>query len=175
MTAMLKSFQGVVLCDTYIKNLFPATVRYSYLAKMETSKVYLGIADFAFNHWMCEWIEDLYFSGDFTLGLICGFFNTSLITRHLTTTLYLNSPAREVYVSWCDHYNITFRFKLRPGIEFHLYISTAPCGDSAIFAPSDINTDQQDQAGGDGKHHPIFENKKQGVLRTKVENGRLMR
>ncbi|XP_077972507.1 double-stranded RNA-specific adenosine deaminase-like isoform X1 [Styela clava] len=63
------------------------------------------------------------------------------------------------------------KYDLNPGIEFHLFINTAPCGDSAIFAPSDAATDQPGQDGSDGLHHPVFENNKQGLLRTKVENG----
>nr|CAB3220007.1 double-stranded RNA-specific adenosine deaminase-like [Phallusia mammillata] len=61
------------------------------------------------------------------------------------------------------------RLCLKPGISFHLYISTAPCGDSALFAKSDM--DNSEGESGDGVHKPLFDNKKQGVLRTKVENG----
>lgn len=44
--------------------------------------------------------------------------------------------------------------------------STAPCGDGALFDKSCSETG--DEVGG---HQPLFENAKQGKLRTKVENG----
>ncbi|KAM5129887.1 double-stranded RNA-specific adenosine deaminase isoform 2-T2 [Mantella aurantiaca] len=58
--------------------------------------------------------------------------------------------------------------RVRPGITFHLYISTAPCGDGALF---DKSCSDQPSAEGDKRHYPLFENPKQGKLRTKVENG----
>ncbi|XP_069805486.1 double-stranded RNA-specific adenosine deaminase isoform X2 [Dendropsophus ebraccatus] len=58
--------------------------------------------------------------------------------------------------------------RIRPGVTFHLYISTAPCGDGALF---DKSCSDQPCAEGDKQHYPIFENPKQGKLRTKVENG----
>ncbi|CAH2327300.1 double-stranded RNA-specific adenosine deaminase isoform X1 [Pelobates cultripes] len=58
--------------------------------------------------------------------------------------------------------------RIRPEITFHLYISTAPCGDGALF---DKSCSDQPCADGDSKHYPLFENPKQGKLRTKVENG----
>ncbi|XP_068108379.1 double-stranded RNA-specific adenosine deaminase isoform X1 [Hyperolius riggenbachi] len=58
--------------------------------------------------------------------------------------------------------------RVRPGITFHLYISTAPCGDGALF---DKSCSDQPCPEGDKQHYPLFENPKQGKLRTKVENG----
>ncbi|KAM8921523.1 double-stranded RNA-specific adenosine deaminase [Pelodytes ibericus] len=58
--------------------------------------------------------------------------------------------------------------RIRPGVTFHLYISTAPCGDGALF---DKSCSDQPSIDGDHKHYPLFENPKQGKLRTKVENG----
>ncbi|XP_040266870.1 double-stranded RNA-specific adenosine deaminase isoform X2 [Bufo bufo] len=58
--------------------------------------------------------------------------------------------------------------RVRPGVTFHLYISTAPCGDGALF---DKSCSDQPCADGDKQHYPLFENPKQGKLRTKVENG----
>ncbi|XP_056402556.1 double-stranded RNA-specific adenosine deaminase isoform X2 [Hyla sarda] len=58
--------------------------------------------------------------------------------------------------------------RIRPGVTFHLYISTAPCGDGALF---DKSCSDQPSAEGDKQHYPLFENPKQGKLRTKVENG----
>ncbi|XP_053560440.1 double-stranded RNA-specific adenosine deaminase isoform X2 [Bombina bombina] len=58
--------------------------------------------------------------------------------------------------------------RVRPSVTFHLYISTAPCGDGALF---DKSCSDQPCLDGDKKHNPTFENPKQGKLRTKVENG----
>ncbi|XP_058862242.1 double-stranded RNA-specific adenosine deaminase [Acipenser ruthenus] len=60
------------------------------------------------------------------------------------------------------------KVRVKKGITFHLYISTAPCGDGALFdkSCSDLPAPQ-----GSCQHQPLFENIKQGKLRTKVENG----
>lgn len=50
--------------------------------------------------------------------------------------------------------------------SFHLIDSTAPCGDGALFDKS--CSESGDDVEG---HQPLFENAKQGKLRTKVENG----
>lgn len=44
--------------------------------------------------------------------------------------------------------------------------STAPCGDGALFDKSCSETGDEVEG-----HQPLFENAKQGKLRTKVENG----
>ncbi|XP_041648761.1 double-stranded RNA-specific adenosine deaminase [Cheilinus undulatus] len=60
----------------------------------------------------------------------------------------------------------TNKLQIKSDITFHLYISTAPCGDGALFDKS------CSEAGDDFEgHQPLFENNKQGKLRTKVENG----
>ncbi|KAG1671843.1 Double-stranded RNA-specific editase 1 [Nymphon striatum] len=51
------------------------------------------------------------------------------------------------------------RFCVRPEVKFHLYISTAPCGDARIFSPKELTTDK----------HP--QRKCRGQLRTKIESG----
>ncbi|XP_034030633.1 double-stranded RNA-specific adenosine deaminase [Thalassophryne amazonica] len=58
------------------------------------------------------------------------------------------------------------KLKIKSDITFHLYISTAPCGDGALFDKS--CSEAGDEVEG---HQPLFENAKQGKLRTKVENG----
>ncbi|XP_030604924.1 double-stranded RNA-specific adenosine deaminase isoform X2 [Archocentrus centrarchus] len=58
------------------------------------------------------------------------------------------------------------KLRIKSDITFHLYISTAPCGDGALFDKS--CSEAGDEAEG---HQPLFENAKQGKLRTKVENG----
>lgn len=59
------------------------------------------------------------------------------------------------------------KLKIKSDITFHLYISTAPCGDGALFDKSCSETADENVSG----HMPLFENVKQGKLRTKVENG----
>lgn len=51
---------------------------------------------------------------------------------------------------------------LRENIQFHLYISTAPCGDSRIFSPHEKEAESADR-------HP--NRKARGQLRTKIESG----
>ncbi|XP_061461540.1 double-stranded RNA-specific adenosine deaminase isoform X3 [Rhineura floridana] len=60
------------------------------------------------------------------------------------------------------------KLKIKDDITFHLYISTAPCGDGALF---DKSCSDQANTAGEDQHQPLFENPKQGKLRTKVENG----
>ncbi|NXX99171.1 DSRAD deaminase, partial [Centropus bengalensis] len=60
------------------------------------------------------------------------------------------------------------RLRIKSSITFHLYISTAPCGDGALF---DKSCSDQASVVGSTEHQPLFENPKQGKLRTKVENG----
>lgn len=50
--------------------------------------------------------------------------------------------------------------------SFFFIHSTAPCGDGALFDKS--CSESGDEVEG---HQPLFENAKQGKLRTKVENG----
>ena len=52
------------------------------------------------------------------------------------------------------------RYKLRAGVSFHLYISTAPCGDARVFSPND--SDEPDQ-------HPNRTSR--GMGRVKIEEG----
>ncbi|KAF2899998.1 hypothetical protein ILUMI_06191 [Ignelater luminosus] len=52
-------------------------------------------------------------------------------------------------------------FKLKDGIDFHLYINTAPCGDARIFSPRE-ESEETDR-------HPHRSSR--GQLRTKIESG----
>ena len=64
----------------------------------------------------------------------------------------------------------TDKLCLKDGVTFHLYISTAPCGDGALFSPREAGS----VAGGETmtrNHTPTFTSKQQGILRTKIENG----
>ena len=52
---------------------------------------------------------------------------------------------------------------LKPGVAFHLYISTAPCGDARVFLSGDeANSDQSD-------YHSLRASR--GILRCKIEAG----
>lgn len=53
-------------------------------------------------------------------------------------------------------------YQLKAGVEFHLYINTAPCGDARIFSPHDDENTAVDK-------HP--NRKARGQLRTKIESG----
>ena len=56
-------------------------------------------------------------------------------------------------------------YKLMQGAEFHLYISTSPCGDARIFSPHEA----QDAEEGSKDPHP--NRRTRGQLRTKIESG----
>lgn len=58
--------------------------------------------------------------------------------------------------------NGQYRFKLRDNFKFHLYISSAPCGDARVFSPHDADLKLTDI-------HP--QRKSRGQLRTKIESG----
>ncbi|XP_059194845.1 double-stranded RNA-specific adenosine deaminase [Centropristis striata] len=83
---------------------------------------------------------------------------------------------RFLYIELLKHYDGTDdsifepagdnKLRIKSDITFHLYISTAPCGDGALFDKS--CSEAGDEVEG---HQPLFENAKQGKLRTKVENG----
>ena len=61
------------------------------------------------------------------------------------------------------------RLVVRQNVTFHLYISTAPCGDGALFTPrEEPNTDMSEHS---TQHNPTFTTKQQGILRTKIEDG----
>lgn len=54
-------------------------------------------------------------------------------------------------------------YKLKDEIRFHLYISTAPCGDARIFSPHEMGYELE------ADKHP--NRKARGQLRTKIESG----
>jgi len=59
---------------------------------------------------------------------------------------------------------------VKDNIKFHLYISTAPCGDGAQFSRGDGYDDQKEPPL-DGTHNPTISTKLHGILRTKMEGG----
>ena len=52
-------------------------------------------------------------------------------------------------------------FKLRDGLQFHLYINTATCGDARIFNPNQTDDFEDFNA----------EKNNRGILRSKIESG----
>ena len=61
------------------------------------------------------------------------------------------------------------RLQVKDGVTWHLYISTAPCGDGALFTPRESHSTSGDV---DSREHvPVYSSKQQGLLRTKVEDG----
>uniref|UniRef100_A0A8C2GTU4 Adenosine deaminase RNA specific B1a n=1 Tax=Cyprinus carpio TaxID=7962 RepID=A0A8C2GTU4_CYPCA len=60
---------------------------------------------------------------------------------------------------WCSEHG----YRLKDDIQFHLYISTSPCGDARIFSPHEAGAEDQ------GDRHP--NRKARGQLRTKIESG----
>ncbi|XP_034720740.1 double-stranded RNA-specific editase 1-like isoform X1 [Etheostoma cragini] len=62
--------------------------------------------------------------------------------------------------SQCEHGR---GFRLKENVQFHLYISTSPCGDARIFSPHEATMEDQ------GDRHP--NRKARGQLRTKIESG----
>ena len=64
------------------------------------------------------------------------------------------------------------KVQLKDGISFHLYISTAPCGDGAQFSRGDISEGEvKDPVAMGYPHKPTMRTKQQGLLRTKMEGG----
>ncbi|GFN76320.1 double-stranded RNA-specific adenosine deaminase [Plakobranchus ocellatus] len=63
------------------------------------------------------------------------------------------------------------KLQIKEEVTFHLYISTAPCGDGALFSPRDIKSNNAPLHDVYGPHKPTFTNNVQGVLRTKMEGG----
>ena len=53
-------------------------------------------------------------------------------------------------------------FRLRDGVRFHLYVSTAPCGDARLFSATEPTVSSADK-------HPNRQSR--GQLRTKMESG----
>lgn len=64
------------------------------------------------------------------------------------------------------------KYTLKPGISFHLYISTAPCGDARVFSPKDKQSpipEQEQQQAEVEDPHP--NRKCRGLARVKIEAG----
>ena len=83
-------------------------------------------------------------------------------------TIFIGSATTSTAIKSKDQRTLRAKVKARDNLKFHLYISTAPCGDSAQFSRSD---DQNRDPPPDGSHRPTMTGKSQGVLRTKMEGG----
>uniref|UniRef100_A0A8C2H858 Adenosine deaminase RNA specific B1b n=1 Tax=Cyprinus carpio TaxID=7962 RepID=A0A8C2H858_CYPCA len=84
--------------------------------------------------------------------------------NHIHTVLYLY-----VKIIFFEHQKSIFTqcdkrgYRLKDNVQFHLYISTSPCGDARIFSPHEAGVEDQ------GDRHP--NRKARGQLRTKIESG----
>ncbi|XP_034533614.1 double-stranded RNA-specific editase 1-like [Notolabrus celidotus] len=87
------------------------------------------------------------------------------LIRFLYTQLehFLSNNEEEQQKSIFTRCNNRQGFQLKEHVQFHLYISTSPCGDARIFSPHEA--DMEDQ----GDRHP--NRKARGQLRTKIESG----
>ena len=85
--------------------------------------------------------------------------------KHLLAYHQGNSVAVDTIFDASEGENL---LKVKEKLKFHLYISTAPCGDGAQFSRGD---DQNRDPPADNNHVPTMQNKLQGVLRTKMEGG----
>ena len=68
------------------------------------------------------------------------------------------------------------KLRVLADVTFHLYISTAPCGDGAQFSRTDAGENEEGPDDMDfcgmAKHLPTFGKTSQGLLRTKMEQGK---
>ncbi|XP_077993395.1 double-stranded RNA-specific editase 1-like isoform X2 [Glandiceps talaboti] len=85
------------------------------------------------------------------------------LVRYLYTQLELyltNEGEKSIFMPREDGHG----YKLRDDVQFHLYISTSPCGDARIFSPH--------ETGAEGEATDRHPNRKaRGQLRTKIESG----
>lgn len=64
------------------------------------------------------------------------------------------------------------RLRAKKGITFHLYVSTCPCGDGALFSPRDASKSPPDpERDLQRAHTPTWDNEANGKIRTKIEGG----
>lgn len=77
--------------------------------------------------------------------------------------LCLDGKSEQSIFEPIDH---THRFRLRPSIAFHLYISMAPCGDSRLFSLQEPIVDPSLMINLDSRH---LLRRSRGVLRRKID------
>ena len=86
--------------------------------------------------------------------------------------LYIYSELEKFYSNMQSIFEIgglNGKLQTKDGISWHLYISTAPCGDGALFTPRESSQTYEGSAS--RAHAPLYTSKQQGLLRTKVEDG----
>lgn len=76
---------------------------------------------------------------------------------------YTANPADSIFEPADNGNPFLPRLKLKPNILFHIYVSSAPCGDARIFMLNEANTPSLQDP------HPNRQGR--GVLRTKIESG----
>ncbi|XP_069031334.1 double-stranded RNA-specific editase 1-like [Embiotoca jacksoni] len=76
---------------------------------------------------------------------------------------FLSNSEEEHHTSMFTRCDSRQGFRLKDHVQFHLYISTSPCGDARIFSPHEAGVEDQ------GDRHP--NRKARGQLRTKIESG----
>lgn len=77
--------------------------------------------------------------------------------------LYTSDPAASIFEPWVAACPGPFRLKLKSNILFHLYVSSAPCGDARIFTLNESVASPLEDP------HPNRQGR--GMLRTKIESG----
>ena len=63
------------------------------------------------------------------------------------------------------------KFVLKAGISFHMYVSTAPCGDARVFSPRQGDSPDRQPADDVAEADPHPNRKKRGLARVKIEAG----
>jgi double-stranded RNA-specific adenosine deaminase len=92
------------------------------------------------------------------------FFYRQLLIYHLST----GNPDDTIFSTARRAGSRSGLLQVKENVKFHLYISTAPCGDGAQFSRGD---NQNRDPPADSKHVPTMQGKLQGILRTKMEGG----
>lgn len=80
---------------------------------------------------------------------------------------YFQNPSNSIFTSNA----LGTELDVKPDIKFHLFISSAPCGDARVFAPHEAQSSEADEESGCGYEDKHPNRIARGVLRTKIESG----